>query len=74
LLKNCSVVMLSFLVLARATRRFETRVRDWEANIALIAPQTSDAVSILMVVTRMLGERVLTRKERMCRSMATHVS
>jgi hypothetical protein len=45
------VPRIVFLVLARVTRRFETRVRDWEANIALIAPQTSDAISIPMVVT-----------------------
>jgi hypothetical protein len=37
LVKKADIVMLSFLVLARATRRFETRVLDWEANIALMA-------------------------------------
>jgi hypothetical protein len=58
--------MFSFLVLARATRRLETRVLDWEANIALIAAQTSAAISILMVVTRMSGVRELRRNVRIC--------
>jgi hypothetical protein len=38
LVKYYAVVRFSFLVLARATRRFETHVLDWEAKMVLIAP------------------------------------
>jgi hypothetical protein len=64
MVKNWAVTMFSFFVLARATRRLEMLVLDWEANMDLIEPQTSAAISIPITEIRISGERVLSRNER----------